>query len=120
MIVKCGVNGESLEDRDILVCHHCGIPLCRTHGRTITPDHAFADADAMSDYRPAPNAAAPTPQPPHPRPTTTRPTMGSASSVPSAIHCPKCAKDFHWAETSRARIESRLRTFGSARSADGS
>jgi len=44
MSVKCG-NGENLADRLILVCHHCGMPMCEEHGWILSADDAFDDSN---------------------------------------------------------------------------
>ncbi|MDG4766819.1 hypothetical protein O7632_22355 [Solwaraspora sp. WMMD406] len=129
MIVTCGGGGEPLEDKQILVCHHCGTPVCRAHGRIIAPDHAFADADADSaapDGVDSPDPDSDTPNPvPHPVPLPARPTTapsarGTAVSAPPAVHCEKCAKRFHPNEIRRERaanVKEQLKRFSGERSA---
>ncbi|WP_326551682.1 hypothetical protein [Micromonospora sp. NBC_01813] len=127
MIVICGANGETLEDNKILVCHHCGTPVCRTHGRVITRDHAFADAGAAArdhNDRMDPDSDTPNPVPHLPpflaRPTPAPPARGTAASAPAAVHCEKCARQFHRNETGAASIKEQLKRIGVERSADRS
>lgn len=42
MTVNCGINGEDLRGRPVLLCHHCGMPVCQEHGRVVAADAAFA------------------------------------------------------------------------------
>jgi hypothetical protein len=130
MTVTCGVNGEPLNDKEILVCHHCGTPVCRAHGRIISPDPAFADADAVAADGTDPLDSDPdTPNPvPHPQPLPARPTpappaRGIAASGPPAVHCDKCARQFHPNEIRKERaasIKEQLTRLGGERSADRS
>lgn len=101
MRVKCGMNDEDLEEDEILVCHHCGTPVCKAHGWVATSDEAFADPD---------------PAPPSRSGRNTMPPEPVADPVPPfAMHCRKCAEKFHrMASRRHGRIESRLRTFGAA------
>jgi hypothetical protein len=41
MNVICGVNGETWQEAEIFVCHHCGMPVCTRDGVTIANDDAF-------------------------------------------------------------------------------
>lgn len=49
MTVICGENREELSGGQILVCHHCGTPVCETHGRMVLADDAFASDDLDPD-----------------------------------------------------------------------
>ena len=43
MKVKCTERGEEeAPGRPILVCHHCGKPICAEHAWEVTRDEAFA------------------------------------------------------------------------------
>jgi hypothetical protein len=42
--LKC-MNGEDIKDDAILVCHHCGMPVCQQHGWTVATDDAFGDSN---------------------------------------------------------------------------
>lgn len=43
MKVKCAERGEEeAPGRPILVCHHCGKPVCADHALEVTRDEAFA------------------------------------------------------------------------------
>jgi hypothetical protein len=39
--VICGVNGESWQEAELFLCHHCGMPVCARDGVTIAADDAF-------------------------------------------------------------------------------
>lgn len=41
MNVICGVNGETWQQVQLFLCHHCGMPVCAEHGVTIGADDAF-------------------------------------------------------------------------------
>lgn len=77
MIVKCGVNGETLDESRISVCHHCGMPVCEEHGWVVAPDDAFAGATAAG-LGPAGSLLRAT----------------SAAPLP-AMHCRDCVDKFH-------------------------
>ncbi|MEV6343779.1 hypothetical protein [Actinoplanes sp. NPDC051851] len=66
MSIKCGINGEDLDESQIFLCHHCGMPVCELHGWIVAADDAFADSEPESS--------------PAPRP---------------AMHCRSCAERFH-------------------------
>lgn len=121
MTVTCGVNGETLEDDAVLVCHHCGTPVCRAHGWINPADHAFADADAAAADRadPDPGTPNPVPHPPPsaPRPTPAPPAQHIAANAPPAVHCKKCAAEFHRNVTGLANnIGQQLKKFSLNRS----
>ncbi|MGD0561210.1 MAG: hypothetical protein ABSA93_40335 [Streptosporangiaceae bacterium] len=42
MNVICGVNGETWQQVELFLCHHCGMPVCAKDGVTIAADDAFA------------------------------------------------------------------------------
>lgn len=67
MRIKCGANGEDLDESQTFVCHHCGMPVCEEHGRVVASDDAFAGWDASSRF---------------------------AAAVP-AMHCRDCVDKFH-------------------------
>jgi hypothetical protein len=75
MNVTCGVNSEAeTAARPMFVCHHCGMPVCGQHGWVVTADDAFDDGSSQ-------------------RSRGTWDTSGPSSRA--AMHCPKCADDFH-------------------------
>lgn len=41
--------GESPGNKLSSVCHHCGKPLCKAHGRVVSTDRAFSDAPGKLD-----------------------------------------------------------------------
>jgi hypothetical protein len=52
MNVICGVNGETWQQVELFLCHHCGMPVCAKDGVTIAADDAFA-----ATLEPVPRAA---------------------------------------------------------------
>lgn len=42
MNVICGVNGETWQQVELFLCHHCGMPVCAKDGVTIAADDSFA------------------------------------------------------------------------------
>lgn len=75
MSVTCGVNSEAeTPGHRMYVCHHCGMPVCELHGWIITADDAFNDGSGQRSHR----------------------TWDIAASLSrAAMHCPKCADDWH-------------------------
>jgi hypothetical protein len=75
MSVTCGVNSEAETNvHPMFACHHCGMPICEQHGWVVTADDAFDDGSG-------------------------RRTRDGAYAGPfmsrAAMHCPKCADDYH-------------------------
>ena len=63
MNVICGVNGETWQQVELFLCHHCGMPVCAEHGVTIGADDAFdASQEPVSRAAGAGNYAPPAPQ----------------------------------------------------------
>lgn len=75
MSVTCGVNSEGeTADHPMFTCHHCGMPVCEQHGWIVTADDAFNDGSGQRS----------------------RGTGDIRTAVSrAAMHCPKCADDFH-------------------------
>ncbi len=88
MNVACGVNSETEipGQRPMFACHHCGMPVCEQHGWVVTADDAFDDGSGRR-FR--------------------DPDRTSAPLSRAAMHCPRCADEFHkgadrhhnWSET---------------------
>jgi len=75
MNVSCGVNSEAeTAARPMFVCHHCGMPVCEEHGWVVTADDAFDDGSGQ-------------------RSRGTREISAPVSRA--AMHCPRCAEEFH-------------------------
>lgn len=75
MSINCGINHEVLDEQQIFLCHHCGMPVCQEHGWIVAADDAFADAPASP--------------PPHDQPA-------SRVTVPRpAMHCRACTDKYH-------------------------
>jgi hypothetical protein len=80
MSVTCGVNSETeTVSHPMFACHHCGMPVCERHGWVVTADDAFDDGSGQRS-RDASDKS-------------TRVSHMSVSRV--AMHCPKCADEFH-------------------------
>ena len=75
MSVTCGVNSEAeTADHEMFACHHCGMPVCEQHGWIVTADDAFDDGVSQRSHG----------------------TWDIGTPVSrAAMHCPKCADDFH-------------------------
>ncbi|GAB2613349.1 hypothetical protein Aab01nite_69470 [Paractinoplanes abujensis] len=74
MTVKCGINGEDLDEPQIFLCHHCGMPVCEQHGWVVAADDAFAGpATLVSLVEPVSRETGPQP----------------------AMHCRNCSDRFH-------------------------
>lgn len=76
MSVACGVNSEAEAlNHPMFACHHCGMPVCEQHGWVVTADDAFDDGSAQRSGDTG---------------------DGPRVSVPrAAMHCPRCADEFH-------------------------
>lgn len=75
MTVTCGVNSEAETGvHPMYVCHHCGMPVCEQHGWVVTVDDAFGDGSSQRS-----------------RDATDISTLAPRA----AMHCPKCADEFH-------------------------
>jgi hypothetical protein len=75
MSVTCGVNSEAETlAHPMSACHHCGMPVCEQHGWVVAADDAFDDANSQRS-RDANDTSAPVSR--------------------AAMHCPKCADEFH-------------------------
>jgi hypothetical protein len=74
MILTCGVRGEAeAKDHPIFVCHHCGMPVCASHGWVVPSDDAFHDS----------------------RDTRVNRDTASKPGSRAAMHCPRCADKYH-------------------------
>jgi hypothetical protein len=107
MNVKCGINGETLTEQQLFVCHHCGMPVCEEHGWVVTADDAFADSASAPTRLPEGSAPRPTLLAGMSVPTLmagipapiaallNRSARGSASVPRPAMHCRECADRYH-------------------------
>jgi hypothetical protein len=99
MILKCGINGETRDDDQIFVCHHCGMPVCEEHGWVVGSDDAFADSTGAQ----SPAAPLPAFVPPQIRRAAGSVTRDLAGPVRRAVtptprpamHCRDCVERFH-------------------------